>query len=111
MEKTGLTRILKKSTTEDACLEIRNPIGMTDVEVVDAASRLPDLTRKKVGLFWNSKARGDVALMKAQDLLKERFYDMEFSWFRMNNSTALAPEEISILKDQHNDAIISTTGD
>jgi hypothetical protein len=111
MEKTGLTRIPKKPTTEDACLEIMNPIGMTEVEVVEAASRVPDLNRKNVGLFWNSKARGDVALMKARDLLKERFEDLEFSWFKMNNSTALAPEEIAILKDQHNDAVISTTGD
>ena len=112
METEKLTPILaRNSISKEVQFEILNPIGVTDTEIVASVSRLKDLNNKRIGLFWNSKARGDVALKKVETLLKEGFDGVEFTWFTTDNSTAIAPMEITALKEQMNDAIISTTGD
>ena len=112
MEETTFTQILSKDpTAKDVQLEIFNPIGVTDTEIIEPAPRLKDLHNKRVGLFWNSKARGDVALKTVEALLRERFDGIEFTWFSTDCSTALAPIEIETIEEQKNDAVISTTGD
>ena len=112
MEKTNLTQILSsESIPKETQFQIRNPIGVTDTQMMQPAARLKDLHGKRIGLFWNSKARGDVALKTVQALLAERFSDLEFNWFTTDASTALAQKELQAVSEQQNDAIISTTGD
>ena len=111
MDTKGNTQFFERGSMKGGELAVRNPIGVTEVEITQPATRIFDLSKKKIGLFWNSKARGDEALKKAEALLKEKFSGLEFSWFTTGNSTALAPKELKMLKEQNNDAIISTTGD
>ena len=112
METEKFTQILpQNSISKEVQFEILNPIGVTDTEIMAPVPRLKDFKNKRIGLFWNSKARGNVALKKVETLLKERFEGVEFNWFTTDNSTALAPMEIAALKEQGHDAIISSTGD
>ena len=112
MKTEKFTQILpENSISKEIQFEIINPIGVTDTEIMAPIPRLKDLKNKRIGLFWNSKARGDVALKKVETMLKDKFDGVEFTWFTTDNSTALAPMEITTLKELMNDAIISTTGD
>jgi hypothetical protein len=112
MKKSSFVQILPvDAVSNDIQFEVCNPIGITDTDLMQPAPRLNALQNKRIGLFWNSKARGDVALRHAATLLAERFDGLEFTWFRTDNSTALAPVELEQIAEQKNDAIISTTGD
>ena len=111
MEIKESTQFFGNVPKNGIALTVRNPIAVAEKEIEKPAARLADLSNKKIGLLWNSKARGDVALEQAEVLLKEKFSGLEFSWFKTGNSTALAPKELKILKAQKNDAFIATTGD
>ncbi len=54
-------------------LEILNPLGKTVVERTPLAPRLPTLINKRIGLFWNSKGGGDIAMRTIGDQLEKRF--------------------------------------
>jgi hypothetical protein len=43
-------------------LEVRNPVARLSAADVPIAARVPDLSQAKVGLFWNKKVGGNVAL-------------------------------------------------
>ena len=96
---------------QEVTLAILNPVATTEITRVKPAERLRDLNNKRIGLFWNRKARGDVALRKVEAMLKQRFSGLEFTWFEKQTAIALVPEQIKTLKQLNNDAIISTTGD
>ena len=92
-------------------LAIVNPVAMIEVAGVTPAKRLTDLNNKRIGLFWNRKARGDVALRKIGEVLKKRFQGIEITWFEMQTSVTIEPHQIEALRKTGNDAIISATGD
>lgn len=96
---------------KEVTLAIRNPVATMEIARVKSAERLRDLNNKRIGLLWNKKARGDVALRKVEAVLKQRFSGLEFTWFEQQIAIALVPEQIKALKQLNNDAIISTTGD
>ncbi len=96
---------------QEVTLAILNPVASTEIAGVKPAERLRDLNNKRIGLFWNRKARGDVALRKIEEALKKRFRGIEFTWFEMQTSIALVPHQVELLKQMHNDAIISASGD
>ena len=56
-----------------ARFEVMNPVARSVELQVELAPRLPDLKGKTVGLYWNMKAGGDVALDRTAELLKQRF--------------------------------------
>jgi hypothetical protein len=95
----------------EVTLAILNPIATTEIPGVKPAERLRDLNNKRIGLFWNRKARGDVALRKVEEVLKRRFSGIEFTWFEMQTSVEILPEQVRTLKQLNNDAIIGSTGD
>ena len=43
-------------------LEVLKPVAAEQAKLFKPASRLPDLSGAKIGLFWNSKIGGEVAL-------------------------------------------------
>jgi hypothetical protein len=63
-------------------LSVRNPIAESIVQNVEPAARVADLKGKHVGLYWNVKAGGDMALERTEVLLRERFPDTKFSYYR-----------------------------
>ncbi len=60
-------------------IEVLNPVALTQQFKVSPAQRLGDLTGKTVGLYWNTKAGGEVALAYISELLKKRFRDVRFN--------------------------------
>ncbi len=96
---------------QDVTLAVHNPVATTEIERVRPAERLKDLNGKRICLVWNRKARGDVAMRKVAEVLKQRFTGLEFPFFEMQTSIALVPEQIQRLKQLKIDAVISSTGD
>jgi hypothetical protein len=96
---------------QEVTLTIQNPVAMIEVEGVKPGKRLTDLNNKRIGLYWNRKARGDVALRKIEAVLKQRFSGLTFTWFETFINVPLSAAQLATIKDLKNDAIISTTGD
>jgi hypothetical protein len=105
------SQIPQEEQMGEATVAILNPIATAEIWGVQPAERITDLNNKRIGLVWNTKARGDVALRKIEAVLKKRFRGMEFTWLQMQTSISVVPEQIKTLKHLKNDAIISSTGD
>jgi hypothetical protein len=94
-------------------IRIRNPIAESVEQKVTPARRLGDLNGKRIGLFWNAKSGGDVALAHVEELLKTRHPNARFSHylgdvgFAHRLCTPAAADRI--VKEV--DAIVGTTAD
>ena len=110
-QTTNTPGSLKGASDAAVTLRVFNPVGFVQVDPVQPADRLTDLNNKRVGLYWNRKHRGDVALKAVEDLFGSRFTNVEFTWFERDCCSALQPNEIRIIKEAKNDLIVSTTGD
>jgi hypothetical protein len=65
--------------------EVLNPWAEADpVPLKGLAPRLTNLAGKKIGLLRNNKRAGEPILNAASRILKEKYPDIEFSWFRGN---------------------------
>ena len=62
-------------------------------------------------MYWNHKARGDVALNRVSELLSERFEGMTFQWFETPVSVEASPEWFAAVKASGVDALIASSGD
>jgi len=76
-----------------AHLEVRNPVACAKVGTTALTPRLSDLRNKRIALWWNSKAGGDVALRRVGELLKERFSGTQVEFIRANPTGAKAEIE------------------
>ena len=73
-------------------LEVLNPAGEVEkVAKKTLAPRPGSLDGKRVGLVYNLKTGGDILLTRTSELLKERFKDVEFTWF--SRACCVAPPE------------------
>lgn len=61
-----------------AHLKVFNPVARSVEMRVDPAPRPSDLDGKRVGLYWNMKDGGDVALSRVEERLRERFPGARF---------------------------------
>ena len=102
---------IKEAQTQSSLLKVLNPVATLEIETVRPAERLTDLNNKRIGLYWNRKARGDVALRKIEAVLKKKFAGLSFTWFEKDISIALVAEHLKSIEGSTNDAIISTSGD
>jgi hypothetical protein len=62
-------------------MDVMNPVADTVRYEVSPASRPASLRGKTVGLVWNLKSGGDVALEHIAKLLNQRFEGMRFRRF------------------------------
>lgn len=96
-----------------ARLEILNPIARSAVQSVPLALRQVDLAGKRIGLYWNMKNGGDLALDRVEELLKERFPGIKVSryigsvGFVMRHLTAEDADRIA----RECDGVVGTTND
>jgi hypothetical protein len=96
-----------------AQLEVLNPVAISDEKNIPPAARPEDLTGKRVGLYWNIKSGGDVALDRVEEVLKERFPGITTSrhigsvGFIMRHLTPDDAEKIA----QTCDMVVGTTND
>ncbi len=58
---------------EKKMIEVRNPVANTEKAKIVPAARLQSLEGKTVALWWNGKAKGDVALNRIGKYLEEEF--------------------------------------
>lgn len=95
--------------TRAELLEVLDPVAPIAKTTVLAAPRLSDLSGRKIGLYWNTKAGGDVGLDQAARLLGARFENLKFEKFTYNNP---APKgAVDKVVQRRPDAIIGATGD
>ena len=96
-----------------AYLEVINPVAQTVENSVNPAPRLRDLSGHTIGLVWNIKAGGDVALERVSQLLGQKYKRVHFKnyvgsmGFLMRHCT---PEDLDRIA-QECDAAIGTTAD
>jgi hypothetical protein len=58
-------------------LEILNPVARKQDKQSSAAARLSGLDGKSIGLYWNHRSGGDVALRRASELLRSQYPKLE----------------------------------
>ena len=65
-----------------ASLTVLNPVATSvgDLRQYPLAARVPVLAGKRIGLWWNLKRGGDVALRRVGARLQEKFPDLELIW-------------------------------
>ncbi len=96
-----------------ATLEIMNPVAETRQSRTAAAPRLGTLDGKTIGLFWNMKAGGDIALDAIAEELGKRYSGMSFRHYvgAVGNLVRQAtPEQVEQIRAEC-DAVIGTSSD
>ena len=94
-------------------LQVLNPQAETVFATVKPAPRLDEIFGKTIGLYWNMKAGGDVALERTAELLAQRFPGTKFKdqvgsvGGFMRHATAEDAERIA----RECDAVVGTTSD
>jgi hypothetical protein len=92
-------------------LRILNPVGELNFIPLSPAPRLKDLNHKKIGLYWNHKARGNVALDRVKEKLQERFGGLSFEWFDTAVSAEAPQEWFEDVKKKGVAGVVGATGD
>ena len=108
----------REGVRKDATVEIVNPIATPRQEEegfdrLPPAPRLTDLRGATIGLFWNGKALGDVALERVTTDLAARFADLTFRNYIGVNGQALrrsTPEQLDRIAAEC-DAVVGATAD
>jgi hypothetical protein len=96
--------------------DIVNPEGAARPQQLTPAPRPLSLTGKTVGLAWNGKPGGDVALQEVADLLAQNTPDVRFIkyWETLPESRSereLSPSVIASMAAQQPDVVIVSQGD
>ena len=92
-------------------LLVLNPVGVHRFKPLPYAKRVKDLNHKKIGLYWNHKARGNIALDRVKELLSERYEGITFEWFETFISVEASKEWFEKIKNRGIDGIVASTGD
>jgi hypothetical protein len=96
-----------------ARLQVMNPVARSRAEAVKPAGRAGDLGRKTVGLYWNMKAGGDVALDRTAELLTRRYPGLALRRFQGSvgqNIKHLTGEDADRIARECQ-AVVATTAD
>ncbi len=104
------------NTSSGAAYEVLSPWAEADpVPQKKLAVRLTDLKGKKIGLLRNNKRAAEPILTVAARRLKERYPDLEFSWFKANSFSVseLEKNRRQEFEDWINsvDAVVAAVGD
>ena len=96
---------------EQCSLRVLNPVAIHKFTPLSPAKRLKDLRNKKIGLYWNHKARGDVALNRVKELFSDRFEGISFEWFETAISEEASEQWFESVKKSGVHGVIASTGD
>ena len=88
-------------------LKVLNPVAHVSTRTSVLAPRLRTLENKRIGLYWNHQAGGEVLLARVAQLLGSRYKGVEFTLIR---STLRGLKE-KIEEAKTFDAIIASTAD
>ena len=97
--------------TGQASLRVLNPVVARKFRPMSPAKRQPDLSKKKIGLYWNYKKHGDVALNRVKELLSARFEGMAFEWIETGPVNEATEEWFESVRQSRLSGVVATTGD
>ena len=92
-------------------LRVLNPTAVLEIDPVRSVPRIKDLNHKRIGLYWNHKARGNVALSRVQERLSEKFEDVSFVWLETNVAVKAPEGWVENVKNAGVDAVVAASGD
>jgi hypothetical protein len=101
----------KQNKNVNNSLLILNPVAVLEYKPLSPAMRLTDLNGKKIGLYWNHKARGDIALKRISEIFSERYDGVSFEWFHTQHVGEAPKGWYENVKASGVDGVIATTGD
>jgi hypothetical protein len=104
------------SGNNNVSFEVLSPWAEADpIPLKSLTPRLQTLAGKKIGLLRNNKRSAEPILAAASRKLKERFPDIEFSWFRGHTFSVSEQEKDRIPEFEDwiksVDAVIASTAD
>jgi hypothetical protein len=94
-------------------IKVRNPVADPVIQKVKPAQRLGEVAGKRIGLYWNIKAGGDLALTHVDDILSKRYPGTRFTYYQgdvgmgTRHCTPAQAERIS----KEVDAVVGTSAD
>ena len=88
-------------------LEVLNPVADTIARAVGIVPRPADLANKRLGLYWNLKPNGDVALLRAAEHLRKRYPNLTCDL--ISGSRPATKDKLDEVK--RHDIVLSATGD
>jgi len=94
-------------------LQVLNPVSRRVEEAGTTANRLANLEGMRIGLYWNHKPGGDLALRRAGQLLMDRFPGLETKMYVGSIGGAyhqITKDDVERMKEECS-AVIGTTGD
>lgn len=94
-------------------LKVMNPVAPAVEQRSEPASRVQDLAGKRIGLYWNMKGGGDVALQHIADVLGAKYPTASFS-FHQGDVGAMTRRVTKGAADKiaaSVDALVGTTAD
>lgn len=94
----------------ETVLEVLNPVAPTagQLERLTLVPRPPSLEGKRVGLYWNYKRGGDVALKRVGDFLQARFPGLKTDFLPVQRGPR---REVLHKLVQGYDAVVGSTAD
>jgi len=92
----------------EARIEVLSPVAEQDDRAYAPSPRIDALNGKIIGLAWNRKPGGNIALARVAHQLEERFPDATLVYF--DDDIPFAPETIERIVEKC-DAVIGTTAD
>lgn len=101
-----------------ARLEIVNPVALAEADSAQApkitpAARPASLAGLRIGLYWNGKPQGDVALAYTKQRLADAYDGVTFVDVfgeKGGLNRYLSPEQLDLL-ERETDVVIGTSGD
>jgi hypothetical protein len=90
-------------------LRVHNPVATKAPLYVKSAQRKGSLAGKRIGLIWNGKPGGDIALNVLEEHIAKRYPDATF-WRSDWYSYPFTDGQLQQIED-HCDVAIGTTGD
>ena len=100
-----------KGNNPSASLRVINPVVARKFKPMPPANRVSDLSNLRIGLYWNYKKHGDVALNRVKELLSERFQKLSFERLETGPVNEATEEWFENVRQRDISAVIATTGD
>ncbi len=102
---------MKADAKVKTALRVLNPVVSRKFRPVPPAGRLADLSNRKIGLYWNYKKNGDVALKRVKELLSERYEGMRFEWLETGPVNEATEEWFENVRQRKIEGVVAATGD
>ncbi|RMF90142.1 MAG: hypothetical protein D6736_07270 [Nitrospinota bacterium] len=96
-----------------AQLQVLNPVAQTVQQTIPPAPRLPELQGKRIGLYWNMKAGGDIALERVAEHLTAQYPGVSVQQFvgSVGHIMRHLTDEDADRIAKECDAVVGTTSD